>query len=320
MKLVICHRDRYPSFMDAVRLVVVALPATDITHEGFTANWTKNNVATGYLLDVATDSDFENIIINALAAGNVTSRIITCLDPGTDYYYRVTALDGPGTGHYSNVIEVTVALGYGLLYNWYAATDVREIAAEGWHVPTSTEFITLRDYLGGWMVAGGELKETGIVYWDTPNTGATNSVNFNAKGSGHRNYTNGLFASLGVRLELHSSDAVVIGNDIGIFLFNDNTWLSLFELTMTDEVKYGRSIRLLKDSTTLSHGETGTYTGNDGKIYRTICIGTQEWLADNLAETKYRDGTDIPIVTDNAAWAALTDGAMCAYDNDWNNV
>ena len=80
------------------------------------------------------------------------------------------------------------------------------------------------------------------------------------------------------------------------------------------------SIRLIKDSTTLTHGQTGTYTGNDGKVYRTICIGTQEWLADNLCETLYRDGSPIPEVTDNATWAALTTGALCAYNNDWNNV
>ena len=90
---------------------------------------------------------------------------------------------------------------------------------------------------------------------------------------------------------------------------------------LTTDYKYvGYSVRPIKNLTTLSHGETGTYTGNDGKIYRTICIGTQEILADNLAETKYRDGSDIPIVTDNAAWAALTTGARCAYDNDINNV
>mgnify|MGYP006914138474 FL=1 len=80
------------------------------------------------------------------------------------------------------------------------------------------------------------------------------------------------------------------------------------------------SLRIVKKSTTLLNGEEGTYTGNDGKAYRTICIGTQEWLADNLCETKYRNGDMIPIVTDNTAWAALTTGAMCYYDNDINNA
>jgi uncharacterized protein (TIGR02145 family) len=51
----------------------------------------------------------------------------------------------------------------------------------------------------------------------------------------------------------------------------------------------GLSVRFVKTSTTLTDGQSGTYTGNDGKVYRTICIGTQEWLADNLNETKYRN-------------------------------
>jgi hypothetical protein len=54
--------------------------------------------------------------------------------------------------------------------------------------------------------------------------------------------------------------------------------------------KAGEAIRLLKDSTTLTHGQIGTYIGNDGKVYPTICIGTQEWLACNLNETKYQNG------------------------------
>jgi uncharacterized protein (TIGR02145 family) len=305
--------------MDAVRLVVVALPATDITHEGFTANWTKNNVATGYLLDVATDSDFENIIINALAAGNVTSRIITGLDPGTDYYYRVTALDGPGTGHYSNVIEVTtetVALGYGLLYNWYVAGEINyAIAGTGWHVPTETEWETLITYLGGSSVAGGKLKEIGLVYWNTPNTGATNETGFNGRASGRRTYT-GAFIGIKDAFICWTSTLSHVPNAILLVLQydNDNTYIGQYAQIA------GHAIRLIKDSTTLEDGETGTYTGNDGKVYDTICIGTQEWLSSNLAETKYRNGDDIPEVTDNTTWAALATGALCAYNNDWNNV
>ena len=82
----------------------------------------------------------------------------------------------------------------------------------------------------------------------------------------------------------------------------------------------GSAVRLVKNYTSLSDGETGTYTGNDGKIYRTICIGTQEWLADNLVETKYRNGDLIPEVTDNSTWAGLSDGARCSYDNTESNA
>lgn len=60
--------------------------------------------------------------------------------------------------------------------------------------------------------------------------------------------------------------------------------------------------------------------GNDGKVYPTVAIGTQVWMAANLAETKYRNGDTIPTVTDNTTWAGLTTGAKCAYNNDESNV
>ncbi len=44
----------------------------------------------------------------------------------------------------------------------------------------------------------------------------------------------------------------------------------------------GLPVRLVAESTTLQDGETSTMTGNDGKIYRTVCIGGKEILADNL--------------------------------------
>jgi hypothetical protein len=105
---------------------------------------------------------------------------------------------------------------------------------------------------------------------------------------------------------------------IGFVVNSDMAYAAIIE--GEESKKSGLSIRPIKDSTTLSDGETGTYTGNDGKVYRTICIGTQEWVADNLAETKFRNGDDIPIVTDNATWDALETAGMCAYDNDDNNI
>jgi len=198
---------------------------------------------------------------------------------------------------------------YGALYNWYAATDVRNIAADGWHVPTNTEWTTLITFLGGGTDAAAALKEVGDTYWNTGNDG-TNTSGFNARGSALRD-TDGTFYDLKSYIELWSADE---GYDFGIQWDTSPTW----NLSGNDS-KLGFALRLIKDSTTLSHGETGTYTGNDGKIYNTICIGTQECLSANLAETKYRDGTNIPNVTDNTEWAALTTGAMCYYDNDIDN-
>jgi hypothetical protein len=88
----------------------------------------------------------------------------------------------------------------------------------------------------------------------------------------------------------------------------------------------GHSIVCVKDTPTEADmlkvdGEPcDPYLGNDGKYYRTVKIGTQVWVADNIKETKYRNGDSIPIVTDNTAWAALTTGAMCYYNNDINNA
>ncbi|MBN2777243.1 MAG: fibrobacter succinogenes major paralogous domain-containing protein [Bacteroidales bacterium] len=79
---------------------------------------------------------------------------------------------------------------YGALYNFYAVNS-GALCPTGWHVPSQTEWQTLIDYLGGESLAGGELKETGFTFWANPNTGASNSVGFNARGTGRRNYSNG---------------------------------------------------------------------------------------------------------------------------------
>ena len=56
----------------------------------------------------------------------------------------------------------------------------------------------------------------------------------------------------------------------------------------------------------------------DGNIYRTVTIGTQTWMEENLKTTRYNDSTLISNVTDNTAWGNLTSGAYCWYNNDFN--
>jgi len=95
----------------------------------------------------------------------------------------------------------------------------------------------------------------------------------------------------------------------------------------------GFSVRLVRPATSFEQDlADGTiipnaYTGNNGRIYSAVKIGTQVWLSENLAETKYYDGTWIPGYDDgeytpisNTDWSNLTTGALCAYDNDLSNV
>ena len=57
----------------------------------------------------------------------------------------------------------------------------------------------------------------------------------------------------------------------------------------------------------------------DGYVYKTIKIGNQLWMAENLRVAHYRNGEAIPNVINNDEWANLTSGAYCNYDNNPTN-
>ena len=59
----------------------------------------------------------------------------------------------------------------------------------------------------------------------------------------------------------------------------------------------------------------GTLTDQDNVTYKTVNIGTQTWMAENLRTTKYNDGTSIPNITEDAEWIELSTGAYCNYNN-----
>ncbi len=94
--------------------------------------------------------------------------------------------------------------GYGLLYNFYAVSDVRNLAPEGWHVATDEEWKILSGtvdsrYLVGdpnWedagyhgYDAGGNLKST-TDQWTQPNNGATDKYGFSALPGGYMDWDN----------------------------------------------------------------------------------------------------------------------------------
>jgi len=63
----------------------------------------------------------------------------------------------------------------------------------------------------------------------------------------------------------------------------------------------------------------GSVTDIDGNTYKTVKIGNQEWMAENLIVSHYRNGDIIPNVTDPMNWSNLTTGAWCYYNNNLEN-
>jgi uncharacterized protein (TIGR02145 family) len=61
-------------------------------------------------------------------------------------------------------------------------------------------------------------------------------------------------------------------------------------------------------------------TDFDGNVYRTITIGTQVWMKENLKVTHYRNGISIPQVTGSDNWSNLSTPAYCSYDNNPANM
>jgi len=95
----------------------------------------------------------------------------------------------------------------------------------------------------------------------------------------------------------------------------------LFPQTMDIYLKDGRVEHIILaqiDSIKFSENETSVVTDYDGNVYKTIKIGEQVWMAENLRVTHYRNGDSIPIVTDNSQWTNLNSGAYCDYANDPN--
>lgn len=100
---------------------------------------------------------------------------------------------------------------YGKHYNWFTVVDSRQLCPSGWHIPNDSEWEVLTTFLGGIDVAGGKMKSTGTMYWQPPNTNATNSSGFSALPAGYRGadgtFTGGLITINGSWWSSTSIDA-----------------------------------------------------------------------------------------------------------------
>lgn len=142
---------------------------------------------------------------------------------------------------------------YGALYNWFAVDNNagsnvasnggKDIAPAGWHVATLDDWTTLGTYLGGQSVAGGKLKETGYTHWNSPNTGADNTLGFTALGGGYRYPSNGAFYSIGSQTIWWNSTDYNTINARTSLVSNSDSWL-MYNIWVK---QYGGYVRCIKN-------------------------------------------------------------------------
>jgi uncharacterized protein (TIGR02145 family) len=220
----------------------------------------------------------------------------------------------------------------GRIYNFYAVSDTRGLAPNGWHVATDAEWTILEQYLIG----------NGFNYDDTTtgnkiakalatasgwNVSAVVGSPGNADYPLKRNITGFSALPSGAR-QANGSFAYSGGNTRWWTASEQNAsnaWSRNLDYNYVDTYRVGAQKNVGQSVRCVRNGLDGYIQGQtimdcDGNVYGTVQIGTQVWMKQNYACTKYSNGNSINNVTDNAEWGALTTGAYCSYDNSEANV
>ena len=283
-------------------------------------NW---SVDKGDVIRIETDLFKDNFIVN---------KIITIDDSASSSGGTSsggTSSGGTSSGGTSSTI---LSKTFGYLYNAATFLDTRGIDGLGaWYIPSLYDFQNIPGNIGnGNNTLGEKLKapgtiEAGTGYWHKPNswyspdTSLTNLYNFDGMPSGLRSNIDGGFSNLGYFALYWSRTPNTTLNPApyGDYWQYNMSFTEAGFGTSGLNYKMGLSIRLMRAATTdellLPNGynsvdnpaSLASYIGNDGKVYKTTKIGNRIWLAQDLLETKFNNGDNIPEVVNNADWIAL---------------
>jgi len=128
-------------------------------------------------------------------------------------------------------------------------------------------------------------------------------------------------------VDIKTTDSIIITNSICQFKSNligltaYTTYYVRAYATNSVGTAYGdeKSFTTTREKVFNPNLTYGTVTDIDGNVYKTIQIGTQVWMAENLKTTRFNDGASIPNVTDDKDWFHRTLPGYCWYNNNVGN-
>lgn len=180
-----------------------------------------------------------------------------------------------------NLIKNTYNENIGYRYNIPTILNPKNLAPNGWHIPTLTEWQTLITFIGN---DARKLKSTRVDNLFGWNTDAnSNIINTNDYGFNILHYNpSGNYPSY----EIYATSTIVDTIDTYSIRFTTNT----NDITQSPSNYNFSYIRLIKDNSEWIEGDVVKI---DGIIYNTVKIGEQVWITTNLRTKIFRDYTPL---------------------------
>jgi uncharacterized protein (TIGR02145 family) len=265
--------------------VVITYPIKDITSLSVTAVGylvddgglpiTSRGFAWGMVGQPAPEQYFE-VPVEADAKGEFYATI-SGLTPNKNYFLRAFAENEKGTV-FGNRHSFTT-LNEGISLTTLGVVDITNNSAVSGGLITG-------DY-------GAEIVSRGVL-WKTPQYQVTltleNCLGFTEDGSGSGQFSSNLS---GLQSNTNYQIRAYAKNSFGVF--------------------YGSIINFR--TLPIPDGIVGTISDIEGNVYSTITIASKEWMAENLRTTKFRDGTEITLVTNNSQWHSTSSPAFSWFEN-----